>query len=349
MLVFYSIIIPVYNNEISDIKRCLNSFDQAILQAIFNDIEILVMDDGSKDKCARALDQIVTGYPNANVYHLPHSGAANARNEGIRRAKGMYICFADADDMVTRQFLFDLVKLKKYACDYDVVYGLVHFVKKGTRQKGDDHTDSLELIPIDATGYRELYRHMFDLRSPAFRKNNGYVSRGPVARIVKRELAEKNLFNPNLVLGEDELWNLDLLEATDKLAIVYHGWYLYMENLMSTSRKPNPDFIRQHRDLLVSMLPYMQKHEGSLEGAFANRVFESLHAIINGYYLTPLKKEGFLRSMKEFNKMVARYPYTLITYKYANQGGLKTLIKFALMKAGCLLAVCKMKNMIPHR
>lgn len=197
---FYSIIIPVYNNEVSDIKRCLNSF----YQGSFNDFEILVMDDGSKEECAHRLDQIITGYSNANVYHLPHGGAANARNEGIRRAKGIYICFADADDMVTRQFLFDLVKLKKYACDYDVVYGLVHYVKKGAEQEEDARADSLELKPIDATGYRELYRHMFDLRSPAFRKNDGYVSRGPVARIVKRELAEKNLFNPNLVLGEDE-------------------------------------------------------------------------------------------------------------------------------------------------
>lgn len=149
------------------------------------------MDDGSKEECAHRLDQIITGYPNANVYHLPYSGAANARNKGIRRAKGTYICFADADDIVTRQFLFDLVELKKYACDYDIVYGLVHYVKKGTEWEEDDHTDSLELNPIDATGYRELYRHMFDLGSPSFRKNGGYVSRGPVARLVKRELAEK--------------------------------------------------------------------------------------------------------------------------------------------------------------
>lgn len=203
------------------------------------------MDDGSKEECAHRLDQIITGYPNAKVYHLFHGGAARTRNEGINRAEGRYICFADADDMVTRQFLFDLAELKKYACNYDIVYGLVHYVKKGAEQEEDAHADSLELKPIDTAGYRELYRHMFDLGSPSFRKNGGYVSRGPVARIVKRELAEKNLFNPNLILGEDELWNLDLLEATDtdELAIVYHDWYLYMENLMSTSRKSNPDCI----------------------------------------------------------------------------------------------------------
>lgn len=123
---FYSIIIPVYNNEVSDIKRCLNSF----YQGSFNDFEVLVMDDRSKEECAHRLDQIITGYPNAKVYHLFHGGAARTRNEGINRAKGRYICFADADDMVTRQFLFDLAELKKYVCNYDIVYGLVHYVKK---------------------------------------------------------------------------------------------------------------------------------------------------------------------------------------------------------------------------
>lgn len=67
------------------------------------------------------------------------------------------------------------------------------------------------------------------------------------------------------------------------------------------------------------MLPYMKKHEGSLEGAFANRVFESLHEIIKGYYFTPLKKGSFFKNMKEFNKIVKDYSYTIITYKYTKK------------------------------
>lgn len=162
---------------------------------------------------------------------------------------------------------------------------------------------------------------MFDLGSSIYKRKEGYVSRGPVARIVKREIAEKYLFNPNLVLGEDELWNLDLLEATKNLAVVYHIWYLYLENPLSTSRKPNLDFLGQHRDLLVSMLPYIERHKGSLEGVFANRVFESLYEIIQGVYLTLLKNKNIVDNIKEFNKMTNTYPYTIITYKYAKRGG----------------------------
>lgn len=312
-ILFYSIIIPVYNNKLTDVQRCLDS----IYCKILTNFEVLVMDDGSEIECANALDKLIKRYSCTRVFHLPHGGAAQARNQGILRAKGVYICFCDADDYVTKQFLMDLENYKKSKVKYDVVYGLVTAIRGKYMRL--ENSPILSLHAITCKEYCELYRHMFDLGSKFFRKELGYVSRGPVARIVKRKVAEKNLFNPDLVLGEDELWNLDLLEATNKLAVVYHSWYFYVYNPMSTSRKPNPKFVKQHRDLLVSKLPYMKKHEGSLEGAFANRVFESLHEIIKGYYFTPLKKGSFFKNMKEFNKMVKDYPYTILTYKYTKK------------------------------
>lgn len=318
-MLFCSIVIPVYNNQISDVKRCLDS----IYQKSLNDIEILLMDDGSTRECALNLDNLSHIYPKVTVYHLPHGGAANTRNKGIAYSKGDYICFVDADDIVTIQFLSDLIAYEKSEYKYDVVYGLVTFVKQGKKRGESCQEHSLELQPIDRQGYWELYRHMFDLGSPLFRRGHGYVSRGPVARIVKRKLAEKVSFNPKLILGEDELWNLDLLEATTNLAVVYHNWYFYVENPLSTSRKPNSELIKQYRKLLLSKLPYMKKYEGKLEGAFVNRVFASLYEIIRGYYLTPLKKGSLYKNMKEFNHMIKEYPYTIITYKYAIRGGIK--------------------------
>lgn len=342
---FYSIIIPVYNNAAMDVKRCINS----IYQGNLTNFEILVIDDGSKDECANKLDNIIAEYPDAMVFHLSHGGAAEARNEGIRYAKGEYICFVDADDIVTKQFLFDLSAIEQNGIDYDIVYGLVCCVKSGSEIKDVAQMRPLTLQKLGYKEYRELYRHMFDLGSPLFRTEDGYISRGPVARIVKREIAQEHLFNSQLVLGEDEIWNLDLLESTDILAIVYHNWYLYRENPQSISRKPNSDFIKLHRNLLVSILPYMKKHKGNLEGAFVNRIFESLRAIIQGYYLTPLKNGGFLKNIKEFNKMTNTYPYTMVEFKNAKMGGIKNLFKFALLKTGCLLLAYKVKNILLGR
>lgn len=339
-ILFYSIIIPVYNNKLTDVQQCLDS----IYRNKLTDFEVLLMDDGSEIEYANALDNLIKSYSCAKIFHLPHGGAAQARNQGILHARGMYICFCDADDCVTPQFLLDLENYKNTEERYDIIYGLVTAVKN--RKIIMESSSKLSLHVINHQEYCELYRHMFDLGSDFFRNEIGYVNRGPVARIVKREIAGKHLFNSKLILGEDELWNLDLLEATNNLAVVYHSWYLYIYNPMSTSHKPNPKFVEQHRDLLVSMLPYLKKHEGSLEGAFANRVFESLSEIIKGYYLTSLKKDSFLENVKEFNEMVKNYPYTMITYKYAKKGGIKTFAKFILMKLDILFVGYKLKNML---
>ena len=102
--IFYSIIIPVYNNSISDVYRCIDSLYRDIL----TNFEILLMDDGSEAGFARELDILAEKYSGIRVFHLPHKGASNARNEGILQASGKYLCFCDADDCVTKQFLFDL-------------------------------------------------------------------------------------------------------------------------------------------------------------------------------------------------------------------------------------------------
>lgn len=340
--IFYSIIIPVYNNSISDVYRCIDSLYRDIL----TNFEILLMDDGSEAGFARELDILAEKYSGIRVFHLPHKGASNARNEGILQARGTYLCFCDADDCVTSQFLLDLENYRKSNLDYDIVYGFVKYVRKKETFKIDIPVQTLKLEEITITQYKELYRHMFDLGSPLFKSEVGYINRGPVARILKRAICNQCLFNTNLILGEDEVWNLDLLEYTNNLAIVHHRWYLYIENPMSTSRKPNPKFIDQHRNLLVSMLPYMKKHKGSLEGAFANRVFQSLQEIITRYYLTHENKDVFLEQIRNFNKMTKEHPYSIITYKDAIQGGYKTLIKFIIMRSGGLLLFYKLKQLL---
>jgi glycosyltransferase involved in cell wall biosynthesis len=102
------------------------------------------MDDGSTEECAYKIDTIIAEYPAVTVYHLSHGGAAKARNEGIKFAKGKYICFADADDVVTKQFLFDLSAIEQNGINYDVVYGLVNFIKKGSNIQ-----ESSQLYPLE--------------------------------------------------------------------------------------------------------------------------------------------------------------------------------------------------------
>lgn len=95
-----SIIIPVYNAE-KTLKRCLDS----IKAQTYTDFECLLIDDGSKDSSLSICESYADGDDRFKVFHKENGGASSARNVGLDNASGEYICFCDADDYVTPNWL----------------------------------------------------------------------------------------------------------------------------------------------------------------------------------------------------------------------------------------------------
>lgn len=90
-----SIIVPVYNME-HYLERCVRS----LLAQTFQDIEILLIDDGSTDSSAEICDCFACQDQRIRVFHQPNGGVASARRYGIKQARGIYSIHADADDWV---------------------------------------------------------------------------------------------------------------------------------------------------------------------------------------------------------------------------------------------------------
>ncbi len=96
-----SIIIPVYNAE-KTIKYCLES----ILNQTFQDFEIIVINDGSKDNSQRIIESYKKKYPQKfRVYKQENKGVAITRNKGIGYARGFYLFFIDNDDYIDKDYL----------------------------------------------------------------------------------------------------------------------------------------------------------------------------------------------------------------------------------------------------
>lgn len=87
-----SVIVPVYNTE-KYIERCVKS----ICNQSYHNLEIILVDDGSKDASGRICDQLAVEDSRIRVIHQPNAGVSSARNAGIEAAGG-YITFADSDD-----------------------------------------------------------------------------------------------------------------------------------------------------------------------------------------------------------------------------------------------------------
>ncbi len=96
----FSIVVPVYGVE-KYIKNCLDS----IMNQTYKDFEVIVVDDGTKDKSM----EIVKDYP-VKVIHQENQGLSAARNTGVKKATGEYLLFVDSDDTIEKDLLRELTK-----------------------------------------------------------------------------------------------------------------------------------------------------------------------------------------------------------------------------------------------
>lgn len=119
----FSIIMPLYNKE-NSVGRTIRS----VLAQTVNDFELIIVDDGSKDRSVQIVREIQD--ERIRLIQQPNGGVSKARNHGIREAKGEYICFIDADDFWTPVFLETVQTLmqefptaRMFCPSYQVSYG----------------------------------------------------------------------------------------------------------------------------------------------------------------------------------------------------------------------------------
>ena len=117
-----SVIVPVYKVE-QYLDRCV----QSIVDQTYNNLEIILVDDGSPDSCPAMCDAWAEKDSRVRVIHKENGGVASARNTGIENACGEYICFVDSDDWIDPPMIAELVSSAiKY--DTDIAGVLCRFV-----------------------------------------------------------------------------------------------------------------------------------------------------------------------------------------------------------------------------
>ena len=96
----FSIVVPVYNVE-SYLQECVDS----LLKQTYKNYEIILVDDGSKDQSGVLCDEYSKRDDRVITFHKENGGLSDARNYGIKRATGEYLCFVDSDDYVSTHML----------------------------------------------------------------------------------------------------------------------------------------------------------------------------------------------------------------------------------------------------
>lgn len=121
-----SIIVPVYKVE-PYLRQCVDS----ILNQTYRDIEVLLIDDGSPDRCGEICDEYAKKDQRIRVFHTENKGLSAARNLGLREAKGEYIGFVDSDDWIEPDMYEVLLKrMQETGADISVCGMWYEFVNR---------------------------------------------------------------------------------------------------------------------------------------------------------------------------------------------------------------------------
>lgn len=118
-----SIVVPIYKVE-NVLDRCI----QSIINQSYKNIEIILVDDGSPDNCPKMCDKYKTTDKRIKVIHKENGGLSSARNVGIKKSKGKYICFVDSDDYIEKDYIKKMyytikkTNLDFVVCNYNRVY-----------------------------------------------------------------------------------------------------------------------------------------------------------------------------------------------------------------------------------
>lgn len=115
MLSKVSVVVPVYKVE-KYIHRCVNS----ILQQTYKNIEVILVDDGSPDKCGEIADSFAQKDRRVRTIHKPNGGLSDARNCGMKYVSGEYILFVDSDDWMSEQMI-EVMVTKSLEYNADIV------------------------------------------------------------------------------------------------------------------------------------------------------------------------------------------------------------------------------------
>lgn len=203
-----SVIVPVYKVE-KYLAICIES----IMKQTYKDFELILVDDGSPDKCPQLCDKYAEKYSNIMVLHKTNGGLSEARNYGVAFAKGEYITFVDSDDYVSNDYLENLISLlDRYNAEIAVTGISVCYEGK-------------KKLKIEQTYHEYCFNGVHALENMLYQK---YLDSSACAMLVPINVVRKFPF-PKGKYHEDEYTTYKYYLSVKKVAVSTKSQYFYVQ------------------------------------------------------------------------------------------------------------------------
>ena len=220
-----SFIIPVYKVE-QYLKQCVDS----VLSQTYQDIEVILVDDGSPDNCPSICDEYAKKGNRVTVIHKTNGGLSSARNEGMKKATGDYVCFVDSDDFFEgKDSLGKMTEVLLAAPSIDVLFFNVFYYDNQTGAK--TNWPVFQKTAPDVCTTTEAIELLV---------KSGTVPMAAWGKVVRRSLLnDSGLSFIGGLYGEDNPWFIALMEQAKDVAFMNEYVYAYRQNVSTSITKSN--------------------------------------------------------------------------------------------------------------
>lgn len=311
-----SIIIPVYNTE-SYLRQCLDSVSNQTLK----DIEIICMDDGSKDNSLDILREYERNDKRFKVLIQENQGQGVARNKCLNEASGEYIMFLDSDDWLDLDACRTLYETAKNN-ELDILMFLIKNYSNETSEYYEDtcyNLDCLKNVPENKVfNYKDIGNKLFS------------ISVSPCQKIYKREILNDVRFAENIFF-EDNPFHWDALFSSKRIAYIKEHFYMRRRHETSTTAQHDHKYLDviQISNMVVDIFKkhdvyeyyfkrlsqHIVKYPKQVYEVLQDDIKEDYFKLMKNNFMDIQKSEDYDRFIKSLDKNSKKFFLNTVTSK----------------------------------
>ncbi|MDD6603196.1 MAG: glycosyltransferase [Eubacteriales bacterium] len=298
-----SIIVPVYN-----VGLYLNDALNSLREQTYNNLEFVLIDDGSEDESGAICDKFAELDKRFSVFHKENGGVSSARNIGVEKASGEYIMFLDADDMLEENAVEKLV---------DII----------TRETADVVLFEYTVDSADGSSVPVVHSELNGeiAIKDAIKHSIMPTNRFLWSKIYKAEIVKNIRFDTSLHLGEDTVFACEAMLQGSKAYFLAEPLYHYVQSESSATRKPFFDKrILSGKDAYWRLVEICKENYPDLVNIAIKQYVELLMIIIMDMFKNP---KDNATNIELYSKEVKKYTRSAIKSEDCTRS---TIIKLIL-------------------
>lgn len=314
-----SLIIPVYNVE-KYLVECIES----IINQTYDNLEILLIDDGSTDNSGKICDKYTQKDKRIKVIHKENGGVSSARNLGLDIAQGEYIAFIDSDDRVNEAYIEKLYE-KIETENAEVCFcRIMQFSSEQIKKINEPLPEILDIDLSDKKTMSFFYNYLSCCG----------INGSPCRSLYKNIVVKKHRFLCGVVRAEDLLFNLEVLLNCKRIVSLKEWLYEYRMNESSQMHAYNQSLLKNYLEVYRRIFDFFIQFNDETARNKLKRYFSLLCLVcftneFKGKLKHKLDKAEFKKKINEIRVSELYQYFTLSNGMHLDN--IKVVIKFLIV------------------